>query len=90
MAEATTPVVEAILEPDLPIVEIRTTTCGFGPSQLMARLPPPTHDFDRLLRLTPRYLFDELMADLTSGHNVRATVYLECGSMWAGPTARRH
>jgi len=28
------------------------------------------------------YLFPELMADLTSGHNVRATVFEECGSMY--------
>jgi predicted TIM-barrel fold metal-dependent hydrolase len=29
-----------------------------------------------------RYLFDELRADLGSGHNIRATVYLQCGSMY--------
>jgi len=28
------------------------------------------------------YLFPELMADLTSGHNIRATVFEECGSMY--------
>ncbi|HVN30315.1 MAG TPA: amidohydrolase family protein, partial [Candidatus Binataceae bacterium] len=28
------------------------------------------------------YLFPELMADLSSGHNVRATVFEECGSMY--------
>src|SRR5215469_17715251 len=26
-----------------------------------------------------RYLLDELRADLASGHNVRATVYIQCG-----------
>jgi predicted TIM-barrel fold metal-dependent hydrolase len=28
------------------------------------------------------YLFPELLADLTSGHNIRATVFEECGSMY--------
>ena len=28
------------------------------------------------------YLFSELLADITSGHNVRATVFEECGSMY--------
>ncbi len=28
------------------------------------------------------YLFPELMADLSSGHNIRATVFEECGSMY--------
>jgi predicted TIM-barrel fold metal-dependent hydrolase len=28
------------------------------------------------------YLFPELLADLTSGHNLRATVFEECGSMY--------
>ena len=28
------------------------------------------------------YLFPELIADLSSGHNIRATVFEECGSMY--------
>jgi L-fuconolactonase len=28
------------------------------------------------------YLFDDLMADISCGHNIRATVYLECQSMY--------
>ena len=35
-----------------------------------------------------RYLLDELLADTGSGHNVVATVFLQCGAMY-GPTARR-
>jgi len=37
------------------------------------------------------YLFDELMADLSSGHNLRATVFEECGSMYrpSGPEELR-
>ena len=38
-----------------------------------------------------RYLLDELLADLGSGHNVVATVFLECHSMYRadGPEAMR-
>lgn len=38
-----------------------------------------------------RYLLDELLADTGSGHNVVATVYVECGSMYRadGPDALR-
>jgi len=34
------------------------------------------------------YLFPELMADLSSGHNVRATVFEECGSMYRADGAK--
>jgi len=38
-----------------------------------------------------RYLLDELRADLTSGHNVRATVYIQCGHAYRadGPAELR-
>jgi L-fuconolactonase len=38
-----------------------------------------------------RYLLDELLADTSSGHNIVATVYMECGSMFrsTGPTPLR-
>jgi predicted TIM-barrel fold metal-dependent hydrolase len=38
-----------------------------------------------------RYLLDELLADTGSGHNVRSTVFVECGSMYRadGPEALR-
>jgi L-fuconolactonase len=34
------------------------------------------------LRPTGKYLFDEFLADIQSGHNIVATVYVECGSMY--------
>jgi predicted TIM-barrel fold metal-dependent hydrolase len=71
----TTP--EPILEPDLPIVDPHHHLWDRG----AAFTQPPRHPFERLLRLAPRYLFHELLADMTSGHNVRATVFLQCGSM---------
>ena len=38
-----------------------------------------------------RYLLDELLADVGSGHNVTSTVFMECGSMYRadGPAALR-
>lgn len=33
-----------------------------------------------------RYLFDEVMADLNTGHNVQATVHVQCGSMYSADT----
>ena len=49
---------EAIIEPDLPIVD------------------PHHHLWD--VPDWHRYLLDELLADLNSGHNIVATVFLQC------------
>jgi L-fuconolactonase len=51
-------VVEAALEPDLPICDAH---------HHLWELPPE------------RYLFDDLLVDLNSGHNIVATVAVECG-----------
>src|ERR671923_1660465 len=42
-------------------------------------------------RLAPRYLLDEILADVQSGHNVVSTVFIECASMFKadGPEALR-
>ena len=72
---------ETILEPELPIIDPHHHLWD-RPAALMASLPPPRHGFDRLLRLSPRYLLDELLADIGAGHNVRATVFVECGAMY--------
>jgi len=71
---------ETILEPELPIVDPH--------HHLWDRrgLPPATgpvrHGFENVIRLAPRYLHDELLADLTRGHNVVATVFVQCGAMY--------
>ena len=67
---------EAIIEPDLPIID------------------PHHHFWDRSTTSwyrSKRYLLDELLADTGSGHNIKATVYIECRSMWRpdGPVALR-
>ncbi len=41
-------------------------------------IDPHHHLWDR----GSRYLFDELMADLNTGHNIRATCYLQCDTMY--------
>ena len=49
---------------------------------------PHHHLWDfRDASVAPRYLFDEFLADVNSGHNVVSTVYVEGGSMYkaAGP-----
>jgi predicted TIM-barrel fold metal-dependent hydrolase len=40
------------------------------------------HGFMEILRNIPRYLLDEYLVDLRSGHNVRATVFIECRAMY--------
>jgi len=75
---------EAIIEPELPIVDPHHHLWFYSAAvldmiaqqeNLMARALLPA------FRGKSRYLFDELLADLESGHNIRATVYVEVGSM---------
>src|SRR5262252_1982560 len=53
---------------------------------------PHHHLWDgRPTRVAPRYLLDEILADVQSGHNVVSTVFIECASMFKadGPDAMR-
>src|ERR1700760_929928 len=63
---------EAVLEPDLPICD------------------PHHHFWDFRLGRLPyqRYLLHELIADVSQGHNVRSTVFIEARAMYRadGPT----
>lgn len=72
---------EPILEPGLPILDPHHHLWD-GRNVAPANTGPPRHGFEAVIRRAPRYLFDELLADLRSGHDVRATVYMECGSMY--------
>ena len=71
---------ETIIEPDLPIVDPHHHLWDLRPI-LHLRASTGTL-FDELLRSVPRYLFDELRSDLAGGHNIRATVFLECHAMY--------
>ncbi len=86
--------VEAIIDPDLPIVDPHHHLWFYAPAviehlgqqnNLMAQALLPA------FRSKSRYLFDESLSDLRSGHNVRATVYVEVGSMYrrSGPQELR-
>lgn len=75
---------EAILEPDLPIVDPHHHLWD-RPSLPPRR--PGGHPFEDVIRLTPRYLLDELRADAGSGHNVTATVYVQCGAFYRADAA---
>lgn len=72
---------EPILEPDLPIVDPHHHLWD-RPKEVLRNLPPIEHGFMDIIREVPRYLLDELLADLKSGHNIRGTIYMECGAMY--------
>src|SRR6476620_625923 len=79
---------EAILDPALPIVDPHHHLWDRQPA-VLRQMPAGEHGFMDLLRKIPRYLLDEYLVDLRSGHNVRATVFIECRSMYRadGPDA---
>lgn len=79
---------EAILEPDLPIIDPHHHLWDWR-SRLPFLPAEMSHPFEAILRQSPRYLLDELLADTGSGHNVIGTVYVQCGAFYRadGPEA---
>jgi L-fuconolactonase len=71
---------EAILEPDLPIIDPHHHLWDLTP--LLSVFPEPLHPFVAAVARTPYYTFQELRADATSGHNVIGTVFMECGAFY--------
>ncbi|MEN9684005.1 MAG: hypothetical protein RLZZ427_1756 [Pseudomonadota bacterium] len=71
---------EAILEPDLPIIDPHHHLWDLRP--LLTVFPEPHHPFIAAIARSPYYTFNELHADATSGHNVIATVFMECGAFY--------
>lgn len=80
---------EDILEPDLPIVDPHHHL--WDRTAAVQAMPQLAHGFMDIIRNIPRYLFDDLLKDLRSGHNIRGTIYMECGAMYraGGPQALR-
>jgi L-fuconolactonase len=78
---------EDILEPDLPIIDPHHHLWDRTP--LRVTVPRPAHPFYEAIADVQRYLLPELLADTGSGHNIRATVFLECHAMYRadGPEA---
>lgn len=72
---------EAIIEADLPIVDPHHHLWDRRAAVAGAE-GPPRHGFEAMLRKVPRYLLDDLLADMGRGHNVVATVYMECGAFY--------
>jgi L-fuconolactonase len=85
---------EPILEPDLPIVDAHHHL-WFQPEAAVVALEAQDTLFARAyaptFRRYARYLFDEFLADVCSGHNVRASVYVNAQSMYrsGGPEAMK-
>jgi L-fuconolactonase len=76
---------EDIIEPDLPIIDPHHHL--WDRRTWLPILPPPTHPFDLIARRWPHYMIDEIAADAASGHNIRATVFIECTAFYraSGP-----
>jgi L-fuconolactonase len=72
---------EVILEPELPIIDPHHHLWDW-PAGILADRPKPAHGFDIIIGRSMRYLLPEFLADLNSGHNIRATVYVQCTSMY--------
>ncbi|GHE48124.1 amidohydrolase [Camelimonas fluminis] len=78
-----------ILEPDLPIIDPHHHL--WDRRQRVAEMRAPLHAFEKTIQLTPLYLLDQLLADLNTGHNIIATVHVQCGAFYraSGPEALR-
>jgi L-fuconolactonase len=79
---------ETILEPDLPIVDPHH---HLWDRRNYATPAAPEHPFMTAIADARRYLLDELLADTGGGHNVVATVFVECGAFYKadGPVELR-
>lgn len=71
---------EAILEPDLAIIDAHHHLWDLRP--LLAAFPHPRHAFIDALVDASYYTFDQLYADTHSGHRIVATVFVECGAFY--------
>jgi len=65
---------EAVLEPDLPIIDTH--------HHLWDRLDAALPQSGTATGTANRYLLDEFLADLNSGHRTIATVFLQCHAMY--------
>lgn len=76
---------EPILEPELPIIDPHHHVWFIPrrtPEMLRGMTDWAIENYVSMIERCGRYLFDELMADLTSGHNLRATVFVDAHAMY--------
>lgn len=71
---------EDILEPELKIIDPHHHLWDLR--LLVPAFPEPRHPFIETIAGAPYYVFDHLHADVTSGHNVVGTVFMECGAFY--------
>lgn len=71
---------EAILEPDLPIIDPHHHLWDLRP--LIPAFPEPRHPFIAAIADAAYFTFDQLQAETQSGHRIVATVYMECGAFY--------
>ncbi|MBV7267203.1 amidohydrolase family protein [Erythrobacter ani] len=71
---------EDILEPDLPIIDPHHHLWDLRP--MLPMFPEPRHRFLETLVPVAHYTFDQFHADVTTGHNIVATVFMECGAFY--------
>jgi L-fuconolactonase len=73
---------ETILDPDLPIIDPHHHLWDLRP--MVPMFPQPHHPFIAAIAPNAYYTFDQLHAHMTSGHNIVATVFMECGAFYNG------
>ncbi|MEL6738545.1 MAG: amidohydrolase family protein [Pseudomonadota bacterium] len=71
---------EAILEPDLPIIDPHHHLWDLR--AMLPMFPEPRHRFIETLVDAAHYTFDQFLGDVSTGHNVVATVFMECGAFY--------
>lgn len=71
---------EEVIEPELPIIDPHHHLWDLRP--LLPAFPEPRHPFIETIAGSAHYTFDQLLADLTGGHNIVATVFMECGAFY--------
>ena len=73
---------EAILEPELPIIDPHHHLWDLRP--MLPMFPKPHHPFIGSLVDAAYYTFDQFHADATTGHRIIASVFVECGAFYNG------
>jgi L-fuconolactonase len=76
---------DPIMSPELPIIDPHHHL-WFLTEQVLTHMESvdsvAAQSMSRFYRRQPRYLFDELMADLTCGHNIVGTVFVDAHAMY--------
>ena len=71
---------EAILEPELPIIDPHHHLWDLR--TMIPMFPEPRHRFIETLLPVAHYTFDHLQAEIDTGHNIIGTVFMECSAFY--------